>query len=181
MWLRSIALALSIASQSSAWERRVVIEAKDWTDSPSPHPLTYFQSSHCVDRAPKERRVDATCKPDHTSLTQVGFSGKWPVYDLKYLNDSGEVDAKSVLIRMPSGEFREVFYRDYNDGDSTTDTAVIKLEKASLLYSRYDIAGNLGFSLEYFFSIDASGNKVMRLDPLINAGQRQLPAELVAN
>jgi hypothetical protein len=80
MWLRSIALAPLIASNSSAWERRVVVDEKD--------------------RVPKERLPEPSCKPTRTKLTPVGLAGKWATFELKYFDDKGEAYATSVLARM---------------------------------------------------------------------------------
>jgi hypothetical protein len=180
MNMRLAALVLLTCAPMLAWERRVALRGTDWIDTPTLHSLEFFKTNRCVDHAPMERRLDQSCKPDRIDLKQVGIVGKWVIYDLTYYDSTGEVDAESVLVQTGPQQVREILYRDCEEGrGSTTKTAVLHISGTTMAYSRYDRAEEYGvWSAEYFFSFRSRGDKVMRLEPLVRAGQKQLPDEL---
>jgi hypothetical protein len=165
------------------WERQVSVNLDDWVDSPAMHSLAYFKDSACAGRAPSQRKPD--CRPARTELTQVGSVGALAIYDLKYYleEDSGRPDhvgAKSILVKSGTDAYREIYFHEgMGIVDGFTDTEVVNVGGQAILHETYDEGGMYHILEDIVFSLDATGNKVMDLDPIYKAASKKVPSDLV--
>jgi hypothetical protein len=141
-------------------------------------PWPIFGTANVVDGVPHERRPG--CRPASTTLSRVGSIGKFVVYDLKYYSadDPNSAGATSILVRAPSGRYREIYYRETTQPDaSIASTGIVQIGGERTVRAIYNVGGRYAAFDERYFSFGAHGAKLMHIEPLVLAAKRQLPAD----
>jgi hypothetical protein len=171
------------AAAFAAWERHVSTDVGAWTDLPSPHILSYFARSACVAQAPNDHLPE--CYKSRTKLVSIGRIGKLAIYDLNYYFDNAyeppdTIGAKSILVRSAPGFYHEIYYRTKSQvDDAISATQILTLGKERILLARFYGGGNSGSFLEECFDFSGGSAKLISLDPIFRAAEKQVPEDSV--
>ena|SRR5579872_6274168 len=161
--MRPLLLAvLLVPHLSAAWERLVTTDKGALVDTAGRHPLSYFTK-------------EAT-RGTKLSLGRVGSMAGYLIYDLylynRYQNEY-QPGQKSILVKLPSGEYREINHCEPVGVDGACQPSrIIKLGVDEFLEARYDTHK---YSVYEYFWFDASGPTLVDFRPLLFAARALVP------
>ncbi len=163
-----------------AWQREVPGLKREF-DVSSPHPLNYFTddpflrddgSDFCTDCTARGKSQVHQQHRFKTELSKVGETHQFAVYNLFYYFDqdieAGKIDWKSILVRVPSGQFYEIYHLQaigIEIGPAYfMDAGGIKILATS------DLMGGTGFySYESYWWFDKDGPVRINTDEAVSA------------
>ena len=176
------------------WER-VLQGQQEATDVPSSHSLQYFTADPFLRDDGNEFCVACTASgksqvhKQHrfkAELSEIGTTHGFPVYNLLYFFDddieSGKADWKSILVRVPGGQFYEIYHLQATGIDM--DTAYFMDARSSVdkraveILATSDVMPGTGFrSYEAYWWFDKDGPVRIDTDGAVEAALTEmLPA-----
>ena len=172
---------LIVVPADAAWERRVCFDGC-WTDTPQPHSLAYFKASACPAQGLKDRLGDCLIG-DRTELVFISRAGPFAVFDFNYYVDQDNfegrkhVEAKSILIQIATGSFREIYHYSLREQGATLHpTRVFTADGHRILVTKYEDGGMYHGFAETFFTLRSNGIGLMHPERVFEAGDKGLPA-----
>lgn len=111
------------AAPAPVWQRHLLSGKGGSFDIAQPHRLAYFirdpflrddGDEFCSDCSPEGKATVHTRHQARTEFRKVGTLHEFAIYEVFYFFDdhihTGEIDWKSILVRVSPGEFREIYH-----------------------------------------------------------------------
>ncbi len=178
-----------VNSKARTWEREVQGGANEFTDLASPHPLQYFtddpflrdeENDFCVNCTADRKSQVHKQHRFKTELSKIGDIQHFAVYNLFYYFDDGiqsrRIDWKSILVRVPSGQFREIYHLQARDIE--IDPAyLMDAGSTEILATSDSMGGTAHNSYEAYWWFDKDGPVKINTDEAVSAALEDiLPA-----
>lgn len=188
-----ICLLLVVASANASananvWQRDVQTAKGDHLDTAEPHPLGYFirdpflrddGDQFCVDCTPEGKATVHNQHRFRTEVRRVGSLDGFAIFDVFYRFDdhveSGEIDWKSILVRVSPGKFREIYHLQPIAG-KVVPSFFLKAGAEQILATRILIPGTGNNYYEDYFWFSPTGAVRIDIEAIDMALKSILPA-----
>jgi hypothetical protein len=177
-------LVLPAMPAGAEWQRRVLTPKSEITDTPLPHPLSYFTQypslrdedyDFCHLCTPEKRLAAAKQRNDRAKVKRVGIIREYSIYDVFYFfGDSEEPSWKSILISTQPNQYREIWHYQRIEG-GIWPSFLVEVGTESLLGLQDDCYRQEVIQEYYWFGKD--GPTRVDLSPIWEAAQTVVPKE----
>lgn len=170
------------------WRREVQCGINEFSDVASPHPLQYFtddpflrdeENDFCLNCTPERKSQVHKQHRFKTELSKIGEIQNFAVYNLFYYFDEGiesrTIDWKSILVRVPSGQFREIYHLQAR-GIEIDPAYFMDAGSTEILATSDSMGGTGNFSYESYWWFDKDGPVRINTDDAVSAALDILPA-----
>lgn len=175
-------------TNTALWQREVAGSGDESFDFATPHPLQYFTADpflrdeaneFCVNCTPEQKSQVHKHHRFKIELSKIGEIDNFAVYNLFYYFDDGieskRIDWKSILVRVASGQFREIYHLQ-GEGIEIDPAYFMDAGSTEILATEDSWGGTGNFSYEAYWWFDKEGPFRIDTEQALSIALEMIPA-----